>query len=74
MNMKKLALFIGVALCGSFILLGTTNCSKEKVPTPMASDCADTVHFSTQILPVIQNQCIGCHDVGGTSPRGPGAG
>lgn len=66
--MRKLALYIGVALGGTFLLFGTTNCTKDKVPTPMASDCADTVHFSTQIMPVVQNQCLGCHDVGGSAP------
>lgn len=66
--MKNFTFYITLLLSCTVYIFGTTNCTKEKVPPPMANDCADTVFFSTQILPVVQNQCLGCHDVGGSAP------
>ena len=41
------------------------SCRKDKVQVlPPPEQCADTVYFSTQILPMIQNNCIGCHSLG----------
>jgi len=49
----------------SILLLGLTfACTKDKVPADLSLNCADTVKFSTDILPMIQSNCTGCHDVG----------
>jgi hypothetical protein len=41
------------------------SCSKDKVtgdvPYPEVQ-CADTVSFNKDVLPIIQNNCTGCHD------------
>jgi uncharacterized membrane protein len=61
----------------SFILVGVvfasvafvSSCTKEKVPVQtVTADCTDTIHFATQIAPLIQNNCISCHDAGGSMP------
>lgn len=65
--MRKLGLFV---VLSTFVGFGFVNsCAKEKVPVITTTpDCADTVRFSTQIAPMIQSNCIGCHDVGGSAP------
>ncbi len=45
-----------------------SSCTKEKVPMSTALICIDTVYFSTQIQPMIQQNCIGCHNIGGSLP------
>lgn len=41
------------------------SCSKDKVglkkPFPEVQ-CSDTISFSNDVLPIIQNHCTGCHD------------
>jgi hypothetical protein len=36
------------------------SCKKDKISTV----CIDTVHYSTQIAPMIATNCLSCHDVG----------
>lgn len=43
--------------------LSITSCTKDKT-----TNCKEQVSFSTQIMPMIQNNCVSCHDVGATSP------
>ncbi len=38
-----------------------TSCVKEKVPTEFAA-CSDLVSYSQDILPLIETNCIGCHN------------
>ncbi|MFM8596952.1 MAG: hypothetical protein ACKOBN_07670 [Flavobacteriales bacterium] len=53
---------------GSLLMLGIViiSCSKDKV-TPSALDCTTTVSFSNDIMPIMQANCIGCHDQGNAS-------
>lgn len=53
--MKKIVL-IGL-LSVSF-----TSCRKDKVENYPNANCVDTVSFNNEILPLIQNNCTGCHD------------
>jgi PBP1b-binding outer membrane lipoprotein LpoB len=39
-----------------------TSCRKDKVENYSNATCADTVSFNNEILPLIQNNCTGCHD------------
>lgn len=51
------------------VTTAVVSCKKDKVPTSIITgDCPDTIYFSTQIAPMISSNCIGCHDVGGSSP------
>lgn len=47
------------------------SCTKEKTPTPPTSiitaECPDTIKFTTQILPMITDNCLGCHNTGGSA-------
>jgi hypothetical protein len=46
-------------------ILLTSSCTKDKVGGDMPYPeviCSDTVSFSNEILPIIQNKCMGCHD------------
>jgi hypothetical protein len=48
----------------SFIILFliVCSCKKDKVELYSTSNCSDTVSFNDEILPLIQNNCSGCHD------------
>jgi hypothetical protein len=54
-----------------FAIILLIACTKEKTPvTPPSiinSDCPDTIKFSNQILPMLTDNCFGCHN-NGTSP------
>lgn len=47
------------------ILVLATSCLKDKVgdnlPYPEVT-CSDTISFSNDVLPIIQNNCTSCHD------------
>lgn len=46
-----------------------SNCTKDKAPfNPGNLDCPTTISFNQQILPMIQNNCISCHDSGLNNP------
>lgn len=47
----------------SFALL---SCTREKV-TPIDPTCTSTISFSNEVMPIIQANCIGCHDQGNAS-------
>ncbi len=61
--MKKKAL---VFVFGTTILFGFGSCKKDQVSTDCVSNT--TIHFSTQIKPIIDNNCISCHGPGGNTP------
>lgn len=46
------------------LLVLTFACTKDKVAVDLSVNCVDTVKFSTDVLPMIQTNCTGCHDVG----------
>jgi hypothetical protein len=43
------------------------SCKKDKVDTECLS--TETISFSNQIKPMIDNNCISCHGLGMTSPN-----
>lgn len=44
------------------------SCAKEKVPGQVIDpNCTDTISFSTQIVPMISNNCVSCHDTGNST-------
>ena len=47
-------------------LLLLTSCTKDKAETVLV--CPDTISFSTQILPMITDNCTGCHGSNGMYP------
>lgn len=49
------------------LLFGIISCKKEKVPSNGDPNCVDTIYFNSQILPLINQNCTGCHDVGNTN-------
>jgi hypothetical protein len=60
---NKLKYFSVTLLVG--VAIFTVSCKKDKVPTtPIDPNCPDTISFATQILPMMENSCISCHDVG----------
>jgi hypothetical protein len=49
-------------------VLTLNSCNKDKVPVDCtAAGCTDTISFANQILPMIQNNCVGCHQPGNAS-------
>lgn len=64
--MKKTALAL-------FSVIVLAACTKDKVaaviPYPNAT-CSDTISFTNDLLPVIQEQCAGCHDPANGTPGG----
>ena len=51
-----------IAITGFSVLLA--NCTKDKVTVVIPPNCPDTVSFNAEILPLIQNNCSGCHNPG----------
>ena len=60
--MKHLIPIFGMVL----LILAFPACKKDKAPVAVLSDCADTISFSNQILPILNNNCntSGCHGNG----------
>jgi hypothetical protein len=64
--MKITALFIVGLIAFSSCSIALFSCTREKV-TPVAAQCNDTISFSNDIRPILQANCIGCHDQGNAS-------
>lgn len=49
-----------------------TSCTKDVGPNPdlvpKETNPCDSITFTTQIKPIIDNQCVNCHSAGGQSP------
>lgn len=55
-----------VAIVLGGVILLSNSCKKDQVQTsPFSGNCADTISFSTQIEPMMNQNCStsGCHDV-----------
>jgi len=48
------------------VLLTTFSCSREKV-TPIDQQCNATISFSNDVMPILEANCISCHQPGNTS-------
>jgi hypothetical protein len=59
--MKKI-LFISTMI----ITIMSVSCAKQKAPikTVTPSECPDTISFASQIAPMINDNCAGCHTSG----------
>jgi hypothetical protein len=44
------------------------SCAKDKTPDPASINCPTTISFANQVKPMIDANCIGCHDAGQTLP------
>jgi hypothetical protein len=64
--MKITALFIVGLIAFSSCSIALFSCTREKV-TPLAAQCNDTISFSNDVMPIIQANCINCHDQGNAS-------
>jgi len=62
--MKKNIITLTFALL-VLVLIGS--CRKDKVDTACVSNT--TIHFATQIKPMLDNNCTSCHGAGGTPPN-----
>lgn len=52
-----------------FFLFGTAalfSCTREKV-TPIDQQCNTTISFAADVMPILQANCISCHDQGNAS-------
>lgn len=50
----------------SFCSVVLFSCTREKV-TPIDEQCNTTISFSNEVMPIIQANCISCHDQGNAS-------
>jgi len=64
--MKATFLFIAGLITFSSCSIALFSCTREKV-TPVAAQCNDTISFSNDIMPILQANCISCHDQGNAS-------
>ena len=64
--MKITVLFIAGLITFSFCSIALFSCTREKV-TPTDLQCNNTISFSNDLMPIIQANCIGCHDQGNAS-------
>ena len=57
--MKHILFFI---ICTLFL---ASSCTKEKTPFVQTPTCSENVSFVNDVLPVIEQNCSGCHDANG---------
>ncbi len=50
-----------IALCSLFL---ASACTKEKTPFSQIPTCNGTVSFANDVLPLMEQQCTGCHNAG----------
>lgn len=60
--MKQLVIFF----LGSVLIVGSS-CDKDQVPQETTCSSEEVVSYSSSIEPLIQQHCLGCHDLGGGS-------
>ncbi len=48
------------------VFLITFSCTREKVP-PIDQQCNATISFSNDVMPILEANCISCHQPGNTS-------
>lgn len=56
--------FTGILLLSTLSLVA---CKKGKTSNDLDPNCTDTISFQTDILPLITNNCAGCHGSGNTT-------
>lgn len=62
--MKRISFFLSIGL-STVLIVNLSACRKDKIPVaPLSVECPDTIRFSTQISPMIQNYCVSCHASG----------
>jgi len=64
--MKASLLFIAGLIIFSSCSIALFSCTREKV-TPKEIQCTSTISFSNDVVPIIQANCINCHDQGNAS-------
>jgi hypothetical protein len=64
--MKATFLFIVGLITFSSCSLALFSCTREKV-TPIDQQCTTTISFANDVMPILQANCIGCHDQGNAS-------
>lgn len=62
--MKYLVFFL--LIVGSSVLY--TGCTKDKTPNiTVDPSCSDTISYSQDILPLVTDNCLSCHDAGNST-------
>jgi hypothetical protein len=64
--MKATFLFIAGFIIFSSCSYALFSCTREKV-TPIDQQCNTTISFANDVMPILQANCIGCHDQGNAS-------
>jgi hypothetical protein len=64
--MKITAVFIVGLITFSSCSIALFSCTREKV-TPTEIQCTTIISFSNEVVPIIQANCISCHDQGNAS-------
>ena len=67
--MKKPLSLVIVILILAVILIISCNKSNNKQPAPAPPQNCDTINmkYGTDIVPILQNNCYGCHGIGNTA-------
>ena len=64
--MKATFLFVVSLITFSSCSLALFSCTREKV-TPIDQQCNTTISFANEVMPILQANCISCHDQGNAS-------
>jgi hypothetical protein len=64
--MKATILFIVGFIIFSSCSYALFSCTREKV-TPIDQQCNTTISFANDVMPILQANCISCHDQGNAS-------
>lgn len=65
--MKKNSFITSMLTFALFFILFVCSCSKDKTPTLSDSNCQDTVSFNSVVLPILEQNCFGCHAAGNST-------
>lgn len=52
-------------IVGFFVIV--CSCKKDKAPISVIDNCTKSISFETQVLPMIEDYCISCHNYGNST-------
>ncbi len=60
--------FLVLLLIASSAISLSTSCTKDKAPNiEFDPSCSDTISFSDDVMPLITDNCLSCHDDGNST-------
>lgn len=61
---SKMKRILFITICSLFL---ASSCTKEKTPFSQIPTCNGTVSFANDVMPLMEQNCTGCHNAGNAS-------